>query len=393
MPRGARTRIAKNIYKDAIGLAAVIETRGLRQEIRFPKGTPLDEIRRTIDDTRHRLQMQRAQPDAGTLDAIVAAYLEREPEPRKTDRRFLLQPWLDALGAKRFQGVTRAQLQRVTSDWKRAGLSGSRINKRISALRVVWSTTAPDSPHPILQIDKYAEPPAVTRGVSLDLVARILEHVEAKRTAKNQPRAAGPDSLGRARLAVLAWTGQPPSRIMAVTPADVRWNTTPPELYVQPRRKGKGSSDAWIPLTPNAVDALRHFFAIGAQGPFSVSTLARIFKRAVKKTQAALRKERKPDDANRLAGMRLYDLRHSLLTALAIEAQDIYAVKEYAGHASLQTTIRYMRGAASPRMREGIQRLTAALQGRAKDEAGPVSAVPRKRAKLSAGKVVNRPSK
>lgn len=145
---------------------------------------------------------------------------------------------------------------------------------------------------------------------------------------------------------------------MAIQPEHVRWDTTPAELYVSPRRKAAGSDDAWLPLLPQAVVWLKAFFAAKATGPFELSPMGRSWQRAIKKAQRALRAAKRDDEAALLDGFRVYDLRHSFLTMLGATADDIYAVKEYAGHASLQTTLRYMRGAASARTRAAIAKLT-----------------------------------
>jgi integrase len=271
-----------------------------------------------------------------------------------------LTPWVTAAGAEPFLRLSRSRLQGIADDWRTAGLSANRASKRISALRVAWDTVAPDHalPHAIERVKRYGEPPVVTRGQPMDLIARVLEAVQDDRDTKSGKAA----SKSKARLRVLAWTGQPPARVMAIKPEHVRWTTKPPQLYVSPRRKGTGSADAWIPLLPQAVAALKAFFAAGAAGTFQTSALARTFKRAVRKAQAVLVKQGRQDDAARLKGLRVYDLRHSLLSSLADESEDIYAVAEYAGHANLQTTRRYMRAASVRRMTDGIAKLTKALK-------------------------------
>lgn len=360
MPRGSRKRVAPNIYRDAYGYAGVVQVRGQRKELRFPPTASIAEIKHALANQRFTFEQIRPTVTRGTLAAVVQSYLAKVQKERQADRRRLLQPWVTALGDKPFTHLDRATLQQLTRDWRTAGLSASRINKRISALRVCWDTIAPDAlPHAISKIDRFSEPPPVARGVPLALVAEILEHVDDDRIQPGKTTVTA--SKAKAILRVLAWTGQPPARVMAIRPQDVRWDSEPPELYVQPRRKGAGSADAWIPLTPLAVDALKHFFAIGANGPFTVRVVSRAFQLGAKKCRQALLKAGRYDEAAMLVGIRAYDLRHSLLSALGASAPDIYAVAEYAGHASLQTTRRYMRAAASTRMRQSIAALAPSL--------------------------------
>lgn len=350
--RGTRVRLATNIYRDRYGIAAVVRLQKHVEEIRFPLGTPVLEIQRQADARKRQLAAVLPDPVArGSVADIVAQALKRVPEgPARNDREDLLQPWVQALGERPFFAVTRADLTAVTDGWRADGLSASRANKRISALRVAWASISPDNapPHPIEKIPRYSEPLPVQRGLPMALVTEVLE--------------AMPESRSRARLTLMAWTGQPPARIMAIRPEHVRWETSPPELYVVGRKKGAGARDAWLPLMPQAVDALREFFRLEAVGRFTWAPIGRSLRRAVRRTQRELRANGRADDAARLESFRPYDLRHSFLTAFGTWTTDVYATAEYAGHASLQSTRRYMIGASSDRMKAGVRTLAKAIQ-------------------------------
>lgn len=344
MARGPRTKIAKSIYQDAHGISGIVRRLGHTEELRFPLGTSIVAIRQDMQARLDELADDQPAPEAGSVRAIVAHALRREHDrTRRKDRAQLLRPWVDAFRNAQWRLVSRQDLQGVVDDWARDGLSASRIRKRIGALRAAWRSVAPDraAPHPIERLPLPAEPPATAiRGRPMALVDLVLQNV-------TQPRS-------QARLGVLAWTGQPPARVMAIKREHVRWQAKPPELYVSPRRKGKGSADAWLPLLPPAVLWLKRLFADKADGPFTLSPLGRIWHEAIVETQQQLRKAKRRDDAARLNDFRVYDLRHSFLTHLAIVTGDVYVVKEYAGHASIQTTLRYMRGAASARVKSAI---------------------------------------
>jgi integrase len=236
----------------------------------------------------------------------------------------------------------------VIETWRAAGLSASRANKRLSALRVAWHRIAPNAPpHPIERVARSGEPVALVRGVPMPLIETVLAHV--------------PTSASRERLRILAWTGQPPARVMQIQPHHVRWDRTPPELYVSPRRKGKGTADAWLPLLPPAQAALRDLFMAKATGVFQTSALGRVLKRGLTKAQTQLRKDGRKEDAARLNGFRLYDLRHSFGTFIAEHTKDQWAVAEYLGHANLATTARYVRGAASTRVQQAVATMAQIL--------------------------------
>ena len=358
MARGRRIRIAKNIYRDRSGISGVVRLPGHTAELRFALGTPTLEIERALDARRR--QLETVLPDAparGTLGALVYQHLSTLADgPYRQAREDLLLPWVDALGDELFFSVSRARLQAIADGWRTDGLSASRANKRISALRRLWQAIAPDHalPHPITKVTRYREPLPVQRGVSMDLVTELLDAVHNDGLTPKGKTAPPPPSKSKARLRVLAWTGQPPARVMAIRPEHVRWHTHPPELYVVARRKGTGSTDAWLPLVPQAVEALQDFFAANATGRFELAPLGRVLKRAIRRLQRTLRSKGRHDDAARLDTFRVYDLRHSFLTAFGRWTKDVYATAEYAGHASLQTTRRYMKGAASDRMKIGV---------------------------------------
>jgi site-specific recombinase XerC len=347
MPRtGKRRKVARHIYADANGVSGVVTVRGHSDELRFASGTPLVEIRRALEKRRRVLEDQHPAIVRGSAAHVIARYLRTLPKgPIRKDRLWLLKPWSLALGATNFGAVSRGELTQVLEAWRHAGLSASRANKRISALRVAWRAIARDDsvPHPIERLRRFREPPAAVRGVPMELLELVT--------------AAMPASASRARVRVLQWTGQPPALVMKMQPQHVRWLTDPPELYVSPRRKGAGSADAWIPLVPSAVAALREFFKCKASGTFQTSALARSFKRGVKAAQRELRKQKRHDDVARLNGIRLYDLRHSFATWFAQNTRDQWALAEYLRHAKLSTTDRYMRGASSARTRQAVLEL------------------------------------
>lgn len=361
MPRqGKRRKLAKYIYSDRNGVSGIVWFRGHREELRFPSNTPIPEIRRTLQTRLDQLEAQAGDvPTKGTLGDVVRRYLETVAAgSRKDQREDLLLPWVEALGSKPFMYLQRSEMTAVTTKWRDDGLSASRANKRISALRVAWRALAPDAAtaHAIERVTRYGEPAAQARGVSMELVDQIIDAV--------------PRSASKARLRVLAWTGQPPALVMKIRPQDVRWKTTPPELYVSPRRKGTGTADAWLPLVPPAVTALRAFFDAKATGVFQTSAIARTLKRAIARVQSKAMKAGRRDDAARLDGFRLYDLRHSFASWFAGHTKDQWALAEYLRHTRIDTTARYIRAASSVRTAQAISILTGVLQNASPKKGG-----------------------
>lgn len=355
MPRkgGARVRLAPSIYQDRYGITGRVKLRGYVEDRRFPLGTSLGFIKHDLETRRDKLNgVLPAKAGAGTLQAAVDAHLAELPKGvHKADRTQLYQAWTTPLGPELFGLLSGAQLRAVVESWQARGDSPARIAKRISALRVLWTRVAPDDalPHPIERLKRPRQPkPQRDRALDLALLERIIQAT------------AGPKM--QARLRVLVWTGQPLSLLEQVKKRDVRWTATPPQLYVQPRRKGAGVDAAWIPLVPQAVDALKALFRLKADGgSWHKGNVRRAWKNSTRIVGKQLQKARKHEDAARVLNSRPYDARHSFLTALAQASGDIYAVAEAARHADLRTTRGYMLGASSTRLNVAIEALQSRL--------------------------------
>jgi site-specific recombinase XerC len=374
MPRqGSRRKLAKYVYQDQNGISGSVYVKGRpRVELRFPLRTPLAEIRRAMELRATQLHaMPATMPSKGTVAWVLTDYMRRLDETKaEDDERGRLRPWVDALGPEPFATLTKGQLNTVADAWRRKGWRKKKkpdapntIAKRISALRKVAMAVAdasalPLPPHASTLISRPKTPRSgEIRGRDMALVQRVLDQV----TDWNQ--SAGQPSKAKVRLAVWAWTGLNPAMMQLLRPEHVTWTTTPVQLYVQPRRKGAGVDAGWVPIDPHAVEALREFFARGADGPWDKGTLLRAFKRARTKTQRDLRRDERHDDAAKLEGMLPKDLRHSFGTAALKASGDIYGVSKLMRHADIKTTLRYTEGAAGPREHAVIAALTAATSG------------------------------
>ena len=363
MPRTRRHRLALGVYRDSIGVSIVASVRGLRREHRLPASTPLPAAKEARRNLIRELEETQPRTDAGTVAAAVDAYLDKLPTGRhKDDRAWLLAPWVAALGTKALADLTRPQLTDTLMQWERDGLAPGTRNHRLSALRVLWRTvtTDPDTPHPCERLPRARAPrPHLNRARRMDLIAFVLTHVSAHK-----------GSHAKAQIELLAWTGQPAAMLAKIRPEHVRWTAKPPEVYLQPRRKGQGADAAWVSLLPEGAVALRTWLALDAyDAPWHNGVIWSAWRRAILAAQAALTvaakgakkpaRERLLQDAASLAGMRPYDLRHSFLTALAMSSQSLQAVAEYARHSNLSTTQGYIRGASATVVRDAITGMAA----------------------------------
>src|SRR5262249_7170764 len=118
----------------------------------------------------------------------------------------------------------------------------STVNHRRTAILHMFTTLdGKDAPNPVRGIPKFREPDPKPKGYSYAVIRKVLAAVRGTKT--------------RARLAVMAYTGLPPAQIMRIEPDHVDWRAR--KVWVQGRRKGKGTHGRLYPLTPEGVKAFR----------------------------------------------------------------------------------------------------------------------------------------
>lgn len=363
MPRGKRTRIAPGLYQDDLGFAGVAHAGGRRRERRFPAGTALKTMRAWQDDTRRELREAAADTaaalPAGTLAADVATALLQVPASQRAELRYLVGHWLAALGHRARASLTPADLRAVEATWTTAAPSSVRHRRR--ALTTVWRLLdGPDADCPVARLPRIRQRLPAIRAIDFALAEHVIAGLPDRgRPRKGEALTSRDRSKSRARLRVMLYTGLPPATLRRIRPQDVELERG--VVVVPPRRKGAGAPAAVLPLLPQAIEAFRDWLRVGAWGAFSSHSLAKTFRRAVRR--ARLTRPEIPAD------LRVYDLRHSFLSMMLEATGDLAAVRELGQHASVQTTLRYTQRAASPRASAAIesvarQRGTAAGEGR-----------------------------
>lgn len=356
MPKkGARTRVASGIYLDKYGYEAIVgRTKHFPQASqRFPPDTPLAKMQRWQLNVRSARLTER--PDStqarNTLAADIPAYLKTLAKDARTWPNILLRHWLNSpLAAQRRHEITRGDVKAQLAAWTDAGAAASTVNHRLRALRALYhELDGKDAPNPTTGIQKQREPDAEPRAVHPAVAFAILEQLRpiGKKGAKR-------DSATKIRLRVMVTTGLPHSQLMRLARRDVDF--TKGVFYARPRRKGKGAPGAWLPLLPQAVDALKAYDAAKLwETSFSRDSMRRSFRLAVEKVVQAA-------DASGVAlhlppKLRPYDLRHSFLTAAYLATGDLRAVQALAQHSDIKTTRRYTEGAVDARAALAIQEL------------------------------------
>lgn len=295
---------------------------------RFPPHTS----RRLMRDwqTGARARLLDRLPDvaiSGTLAADVAAYLAAVPVAEREGRRILLEHWTAAYGSRPTLSLTATDVRRQLDTW-RTTKAASTCNHRLSALAGLFAARYPESPAPTQGQRRYREPSGVVPTWTLADVRAVLEHM--------------PESPATYHLAVFAETGIPPIRIGRVTPADLDLKGR--TVYLEGRRKGRGTPGRRFPLSAAAVTAWEDFDAARAYGRVPKNTLMLAWVKACK--------------AAKRVPCRVYDLRHIFGAEAYRRCRDIRAVAELMD-ITIQTALRYTRGAVSDVLAAAVTALDA----------------------------------
>lgn len=387
-----RIRLEEGIYRDRNFLLAIVRT-GQRAGVPPKRNTyRLGTDLRTIRAWRARAEaelLETAPRGPGSLEGTLATDIPMflnllAQGRRREDFRMLLAQWrASPLGDVPREDISRDHIIEQLARWEETGVAVSTRNHRLRALRTLYHTLdGVDAPHPTDKIKKTKEPAAEPRSLPMPLVMLILSKIPDRGRPLNGTRPAYSEL--KIRLQVMAWTGMPPAQLLRLRPQHVDFAAA--RVYLQPRRKGKGSRGAWVTLMPPAVDALRAFAIAELWGrPWSRSSLRKSWCGAIRRTRTLLTKEAAETGDRAVLEQftlcvppkcRPYDLRHSFATEAYRLTGDLRVVADLLQHATLETTKRYTEGAVSERVAAAIDKMTAAWK------AIPPPAPPRKQAGL-----------
>lgn len=333
-------KLPKGITRDGAGYRAFVRVHagpgGLRSK-RFGLEATVTEMRawREAERVAYRQQRGLAGPVSnGTLDADIVKYLQLVATmPSIKDRRRDLAAWSDVLGTKARAKITRDDVRLALQTWRLGDperhvkpLSASTCNHRRTALMHLFRILdGRGAPNPVRDVAPFREPDPEPRAVPLAVVAAILDGMRPSKT--------------RARLKVLAWTGlRGRSELEHVRPEHV--NLAERRCWVRTGKKGKPRE---LVLNAKGVAAWREFIKMQAWGPYHKDSLRHAWERALAEENArrleTAKKARRPPDL--LPKIRVYDLRHSIATALITAGADLADVQAHLGHTSPRMTRRY----------------------------------------------------
>jgi integrase len=353
-----RTRIDIGIYKDAYGIAATVKVGTVQRERRFPPDASRKEIKAWQTDMRAALHKLAPGAGRGTFAADAAKYLRAVATmPTFKEREQHINLWIAEFGPRARHSIKTVDVDIVLSHWLSGGLSPSAVRNRRTALLSLFSTldAGTGAPNPVKAalLPRLPEPKA--RALSYATIARILAAMP-ERGQGIAGKARDCASKTKARLTVIAYTGLPHSLLKRLTPDMVDW--TGKALHVPARRKGAGVAARRLPLSEDAITALRRFDALDCWGPFSNSSMLQSFRRACKA-------------ANVKPAPRVYDLRHAFATEVYRLTGDAKATATLLMHSeSSHMMDRYTVGGVAPRALVAVDAFNAARQKRLAVAAG-----------------------
>lgn len=285
----------------------MIRVRGRLHTKRFPPIYTVERLKKWRDDheTRHRPKKS----ERGTFADDAARYLYSvRTMSSYSDRQRDIQNWIDVLGDRPRWELTPEIIRSQLSTWKATPLAASTCNHRRTALSHLFTVLdGRNAYNPVREVPPFEEAPALKRGLPMAVVVKVLKKVKGPKT--------------RARLDVLAWTGLRPSELMRLTPALV---DTKAGVALVPTAKGGPPREIPFAL---AVPGWKKMIKADALGEFSVQSMRKSLVLACKKAK--------------VPHFRVYDLRHSFLSALRKSGADLSDVQAVAGHSTIRLTRRY----------------------------------------------------
>lgn len=316
-----RTR-AIGIRRMRAGWQAYVYAGGRTHTQQFAITTPLETMqawRRTTAGAHTAPPRVRTGPTS--LAASLVAYERiRHGMPTLSERMHQLRVWADVLGPLRDRStVTRLEVETHLRAMAAQGYAPQTVRHYRTALRHLYVVLdGVDAPNPARRAWVPPVPAPAVRTLTPDQVVRLLGQVQSP--------------LLHARLSLMWTTGLPPALIKQIDPAtDI--DVAHARLRVQPRRKGAGTTETWLPVDAAALDACQAMTDVGGWGTADWNNLRR-------DTLAAARRAG-------LSHVRPYDLRHARGALLYAVSGDLATVSRLLLHASLATTRRYAAAAAA----------------------------------------------
>jgi integrase len=306
-PKGSRRRLDTNIYADASGITVRV---GKLPERRFGLGTPLILLRQ-VREAMQKIHDKTKTTGAATLQRDAVRYLQRKAHlVNQSSVKAELDAWCARYGAQGRHTLTRDDVLDARAAWLEQGLSPKTVNNRVHRLRALFrELDGPDCWCPTDGLTGLTVPRTPIQRVSPALILRVIDTMATSMHARRLRKTI-------ARFMVYATTGRRPSEIARAERSDVDFDN---RVWVP--RDGKGGFTPGIYLNDDMLFAWTAFDRADAWGAFN----SRVFPRT-------LRRYGWP------AGVRPYNLRHSIGLALSESGFDLADIGPHLGHRRPETT-------------------------------------------------------
>lgn len=274
-------------------------------------------------------------------DPLVAAWLDALAHQRRLSRatlanyRHALEQLRRLSGARRLDQLDTHQLRRHAAQLRAQGLSPRTIALTLSAWRGLYRWLARHrglARNPMAGLRAPKAPRTLPKALSPEAAARLLEVVADKAGA-----GAPPDELrDQAMFELLYSSGLRLAELVSLDVGDGALDLRAGEVTVT----GKGRKTRTVPVGSLARDALARWLAARAQlanaDERALFVGARGRRIAPGVVQLRLRRRGQRRGVN--AKVHPHVLRHSFASHLLQSSQDLRAVQEMLGHASISTT-------------------------------------------------------
>lgn len=278
-----------------------------------------------------------------TAKVQYASYLYRRYGDRSTPKHYLndLELFIDFVGEKAAQAVTKQDIERFTEDQRKRGLKATSINRRLASLHHFFEYAAseePDAawPNPVeWRRQRVKQGSNLRRDGSEPQIAQLFAVIDDRRDY--------------AMFGLMVGAGLRVGEVVSLQCTDVETPSSP-EQASRLRVIGKGRKERVVWLTPHWYAAVAAWLAIR---PTSSVTELFLNQHGQPLSVAGVQYRLKAYTKRAKVELRCHQLRHTFARRLAEQSMPIESIARLMGHAQVTTTQVYTAG-ADPTLRNAF---------------------------------------
>jgi len=334
----------KGVERVGNGLRATIRISGqLYRSPVFPIDTPLSKLEKWRSKTQMRFARRRSALTSFADDVVAYLFIDRVANMPSIDtQRHLLKCWVEALGSIGRDDITHDMVEKQLWLWKKKPLSEGTVNKRRTALMSFFGEmNERGEMNPVADTTHFEEKLPPPKHIDYAVIRAVFSVM--------------PKSVAKARLMLLAFAGIPPAQQNDIKPDYVNWKAS--SVQMPPRNKGKGTDWRQRPLLREGVMAFRYVRRLNAWGFVDSMNLQDPWRRALARARGKFPELSVPSYSP-------YSLRHSFATLAYEITGDLQKTADLCGHASTETTKRYVQGAVPKVQRQAADEVSFSMRER-----------------------------